>query len=76
MSDVSETSLVILGNRGGRPPRAGQRSTRRIEFVVTPDEYADLEKVAADHQQPIAAIIRQAVNEFVADYRETKVFAK
>lgn len=74
--DVSEQSLTILASRRGRPPRANRRSTKRIEFVVTEEEHADLERVAADAKQPIATVIRQAVDEFVADYREKKVFSK
>ena len=56
--------------RAGRPPRAGVAATKRVEFVVTPDERTALARVAAHNRQPLATIIRSAVNEFVADYGE------
>lgn len=74
--DVSERSLMVFAGRRGRPPRANRRSTKRVEFVVTEEEHADLERVAAESKQPIASVIRQAVDEFVADYREKKVFSR
>lgn len=75
--EVSEQSLTVIGaSRRGRPPRADRRATKRVEFVVTEEERADLERVATETKQPVAAVIRQAVDEFVADYREKKVFSK
>ena len=72
---VGADSLVILGRRG-RPARAGQRATRRVEFVVTDQERSDLELVAKEMGHHVARVIRDAVNEFVADYRERPVFTR
>ena len=58
----------------GRPPRAGVRATRRVEFVVTDRERAELDVVSMECGQDVATLIRDAVNEYVADYRERKVF--
>jgi hypothetical protein len=58
----------------GRPPRAGIRSTSRVEFLVTPAEFAALARVAKDSRQPVASVIREAVNSFVADYSDIQVF--
>lgn len=73
--EVTEQSLTVLAGRRGRPPRANRRSTKRVEFVVTEDEHSVLERVAKDSKQPIASVIRQAVDEFVSDYGEQKVFS-
>lgn len=62
-------------SRRGRPPRADVPATKRIEFVVTAEERAQLQLVAADEKKPIAAVIRQAVDEFVADYLERRIFS-
>lgn len=46
----------------------------RVEFLVTDEEHARLAKMAADERKPIAAVIREAVNEFVSDYSDVRVF--
>jgi hypothetical protein len=57
--------------RRGRPSRVdGQRALRRIEFRLTEQENAGLEAAARDNGTTVAALIRDAVNEFVADYAE------
>ena len=71
---ITERSLIVAGRRGRRP-RAHVRATERVEFVVTPDERADLLLVAKAEGRPLASVIRDAVNEFVADYREKTVFS-
>lgn len=74
MGEVTAHSLVIVGGRRGRPPRAGTTSTCRVEILVTTDEFAALKHVAAEQHQPVGAIVREAVNVFVADYGERRVF--
>lgn len=69
-----DPQVLIVGGRRGRPPRAGVRATARIEFVITADERVALEKVAAASRQSLAAVIRDAVNTFVADYGDRLVF--
>ena len=61
---------VAVERRRGRPPRAGQRAAHRVEFRLTDDELARLEAVARENGKPIATVIREAINEFVADYAE------
>jgi hypothetical protein len=62
---------VAVERRRGRPPRAGQRAAHRVEFRLTDDELARLEAVARDNGKPLATLIREAINEFVADYTDT-----
>jgi len=61
---------VAVERRRGRPPRAGQRAAHRVEFRLTDDELARLEAVARENGKPVATVIREAINEFVADYAE------
>ncbi len=74
MSEITEQSLMIVGKGSGRPPRSGVRATERIEIVVTPEEKDHLRRVADEEGKPLASVIRDAVNEFVADYGEKQVF--
>lgn len=60
--------------RRGRPPRADVASSRRREFLLTPAEDELLERVSEDLGIPVATIVRDAVNEYVADYSERRVF--
>lgn len=72
---MSEPTLIIFTRGRGRPTRSTTPSTKRVEFTVTATELADLKQVAADlNHGSIAGVVRQAVNEFVADYRERRVF--
>lgn len=62
--------------RRGRPPRIeGERATERIWAWVTPSERRALEAFAAESGQEVAVIFREAVNDFVADSCERKVFS-
>jgi hypothetical protein len=59
----------------GPKPRAGVGATVVLVVRVTADERHDLEQVAREtHRASIADVIREAVNEYVADYRESQVF--
>lgn len=60
--------------RRGRPTRSDVASTNRIEFVVTESERAALKRIAIEEGKPLATVIREAVNERVADYGERKIF--
>lgn len=77
---MSDHLMLIVGGtrrnrRGaGRPTIYGHRASERIEFVVTPEQRRELERVAAETGKRIATVIREAVNEFVGDYSERKVF--
>jgi hypothetical protein len=58
----------------GRPPLADVPSTARVELRVTPAQRLELRRVASENQTGIAGLLREAVNEFVADYHERRVF--
>lgn len=51
-----------------------RRSRSRIEFVVTNEERALLDRVAQENRGTIAKVVRDAVNEYVNDYSERRVF--
>ena len=57
-----------------RKTRAGSPAVLSIRVRVTIAERAELESVAADLGMPLTAVIREAVDEFVGDYRERVVF--
>jgi acyl-CoA hydrolase len=59
--------------RRGRPARVdGVVATRRREFRLTADEDRELARVARENGQHVATLIREAVNEYVADYAERR----
>ena len=60
--------------RRGRKPRSDVPSTNRVEFMVTNAERQALQNMASNERKPLASIIREAVNERVADYGERKIF--
>jgi hypothetical protein len=57
-----------------RPTRFDAPATSRVAIRLTPVQRRDLERVAHENQTDLAGVIRQAVNEYVADYREIGVF--
>lgn len=48
--------------------------TRKIEIRVTEAQYADLQNVARMEGRKPSAVIRDAVDEYVGDFRERKMF--
>lgn len=52
----------------------GQRATRHLKVRATVGQLNDLRSVAADLGITQSDVIRQAVDEFVGDYRERRVF--
>jgi len=61
--------------RRGRPTRvAGERATARIWAFLTSTERQALDAVAHDNGLTVAQVIRDAVNEYVADYSDRRVF--
>jgi hypothetical protein len=63
-------------SRGGRKPRVpGACSSMRLSIRLTPEERRDLEAVARENHTNLADVLREAVNEYVADYRERPLFA-
>ena len=49
-------------------------ATSVLRIRVTPTQQRELEVVARENQTTISAMIRDAVNEYVADYREDVPF--
>jgi hypothetical protein len=48
----------------------------RITLNVTPAQRLELQRVASDNRTGLAGILREAVNEYVADYGEQQPFRK
>jgi hypothetical protein len=60
--------------RLGRPRLFDDRATTRISLAVTPAQRLELQRVATENRTQVSAVIRDAVNEFVADYGERQPF--
>lgn len=61
----------------GRPRRVeGERASERIWALLTPNERASLVAAAKENGITISQLIRDAVNDYVADYGERPVFAE
>jgi hypothetical protein len=61
--------------RGGRPHRARDGASRvDIKIRLSAEERAALREAANELGMPMSAMVRDAVNEFVADFSERRVF--
>jgi len=60
----------------GRPRRYDEAATHRVTVRVTPTQRVALGQVAHENRSNVSGIIREAVNEFVADYRDGSVFRR
>ena len=58
----------------GRPRQFDRPASNRLTVRVTDQQRHDLEQVAKDNRQRLSGVIRDAVNTYVADYREQAVF--
>jgi hypothetical protein len=75
MSYVLPYEGDAMRSRGGRKPRVpGACSSMRLSIRLTPEERRDLEAVARENHTNLADVLREAVNEYVADYRERPLF--
>lgn len=74
----SNPTFAIVGGdqkrRRGQPPIFGVPLTKRIELWVTEDQFKDLKGVAAQEGKSQSAVIRDAVDSYVGDFREGLVF--
>jgi hypothetical protein len=52
----------------------GEPLTRKIEVWVTDQQHADLQSVAASEKKSKSALIRDAVDSYVGDFRDEGVF--
>lgn len=82
MAKKREPSLMILGEKRQRAPGQGRHRVYddvvsvRHEFRSTPAQAEELRSMAKEEGRKLATIIRDAVNEYVSDYRERRVFMK
>ncbi len=60
----------------GRPPIYDTPASVRLSLAVTPAQRLDLKQVAAESRTGLSGLLREAVNEFVSDYRERQVFCR
>lgn len=58
-----------------RPAIFGEPASETIRVRVTPGQRADLERVAAANHTDVASVIREAVNEYAADFGAARPFA-
>jgi hypothetical protein len=70
---ADEPTLLVVG---GRRPRAGVRSDRPMQFYMTAQEKTALQQMAHLERRKMAEIVRDAVNEYVADFGERQVFRR
>ena len=54
-----------------RPRRFNEPASKAIRVRVTPQQRIELEQVARENQTDVSGVIRDAVNDYVADYRDT-----
>lgn len=59
-----------------RPRQYTEPASEDVNVRVTPSQRRDLEQVARDNRSSMATIIREAIDEYVADYRERPVFRR
>lgn len=69
-------AVLIPGRRAGRPPRAESRAECRVEITITATERADLGRVAEAEGRPVASVVRDAVNGYVAESLEAHIFRR
>ena len=65
-----------MRKRSGRKPIADVAATVRIEMRVTPAQRLELQRVASDNRTGVAGLLREAVNEYVADYHDRPTFVR
>ena len=61
-------------SRKGRRPLADEAATSHVHLRVTPGQRLELRRVADENRTDVAGLLREAVNEYVADYRERRPF--
>ena len=62
--------------RRGRPWLHAEPASTQIHLRVTPAQRLELRRVADENGQRLSSIIREAVDEFVGDYRDGRVFRR
>lgn len=57
-----------------RSPQFEEAAKKLVVIRLTTVQHRDLQRVATENNTDVSGVIRQAVNEYVADYGETKLF--
>jgi hypothetical protein len=75
---MSEPTLLVVGatRKRGRRPFYGAPLTRKIEVWVTEDQFHGLKSVASSEHKKQSAVIRDAVDAYVGDFRERRIFTR
>jgi hypothetical protein len=73
MSDEIQI-LIVGGTRRGRPPKAGVVASEFIRIRATEGQKNDLREVAKSERRSMADVIRDAIDCYVGDFRDTLVF--
>lgn len=60
-------------SRKGRPAQFGVAAKKKLFIRVTDEQWSDLAQVSREVGAPMTAVIREAVNTYVADYRDGAV---
>jgi hypothetical protein len=72
---MGEPQLIIVGlTRGGRRRRSDAVSTDQVRTRLTTKERRGIERVASLERKSISQVIRDAVDAYVSDFSEEKVF--
>ena len=58
----------------GRKPLHDVAASARISVAVTPAQRLELRRVASTNRSGVSGIIREAVNEYVNDYGDRRLF--
>jgi hypothetical protein len=57
-----------------RPTEFDEPATATIRCRLTPTQRRDLEQVAIENDTDLSGVVREAINSYVNDYRDLKVF--
>lgn len=79
----SRPGVVLVDSLGrryrskpGRKPRNDTAASDGLSIRLTIAERTDLESVAKESGTTLTEVLREAVNEYVADYRDRAVFRR
>jgi hypothetical protein len=57
-------------------PRSADAATERVVVRVTPAQRLDLRRVASDSRTGVSGIVREAIDEYVSDFRDRRIFGR
>lgn len=62
--------------RRGRPTLESEPVSARIQLRVTPAQRLELRRVAQDNRTNVSGVLREALNEYVSDYQDRRLFSR